>query len=261
MVNTTSFLTAMNEADASIAGLVRPALPRIAEAVEAIAARLAAGGRLHYFGAGTSGALAALDAMELPGTFGVAPDLVVAHSCLGAAEDDAAAGGAAAAAVADGDAAVAVSASGQTPYTVAALRAAAGLRVAVVCAAGSALAPVAQIAIEVPTGAEVLEGSTRLKAGTAQKMVLNMLSTGVFASLGYVYRGRMVGVVPDNAKLRARALGILVDLAGVSPDEAERALSGAGGEVRVALLMLRLGLDTVEARRRLAASRLPDLLE
>jgi len=251
----------MNEADASLAGLVRPALPRIAEAVEAIAERLAAGGRLHYFGAGTSGALAALDAMECAPTFGVAPDLVVAHTCMGSAEDDADAGRAAAAAVGHGDGAVGVSAGGETPFTVAALGAAAGLRVALVCAAGSRLAVAAQIAIEIPTGAEVVAGSTRLKAGTAQKMVLNMLSTGVFARLGYVYRGRMVGVVPENAKLRARAAGIVEELAGVSHAEAEAALAAAGGEARVALVMLHLRVGAQEARRLLAGGRLSDLLE
>jgi N-acetylmuramic acid 6-phosphate etherase len=260
LVNTTSFLTAMNEADAAVAGLVRPALPEIARAVDAIADRLAGGGRLHYFGAGTSGALAALDAMECPPTFGVAPDLVTAHSCMGAAEDDAEAGRAAAATVGAGDAAVGVSASGSTPFTVAALATAPGLRVALACASGSPLAAAAQIAIEVPTGAEVVAGSTRLKAGTAQKMVLNMLSTGVFARLGYVYRGRMVGVVPENAKLRARAAGILVDLAGVSGAEAEQALAAAGGEVRVALVMLRRQTDAVMARQLLSGARLDDLL-
>ncbi len=251
----------MNAADASVAGLVRPALLRIAEAVEAIADRLAAGGRLHYFGAGTSGALAALDAMECAPTFGVAPDLAVAHTCMGPAEDDADAGREAAAAVGGGDAAVGVSASGETPFTVAALEAAAGLRVALVCAAGSRLAAVAQMAIEIPTGAEVVAGSTRLKAGTAQKLVLNMLSTGVFARLGYVYRGRMVGVVPENAKLRARAAGIVEELAGVSRAEAEAALAAAGGEARVALVMLRHRVGAGEARRLLAGGRLSDLLE
>ena len=112
-----------------------------------------------------------------------------------------------------------------------------------------------------PTGPEVVAGSTRLKAGTAQKMVLNMLSTGAFARLGYVFRGRMVGMVPENAKLRARAAGILVDLAGVSAVEAERALAAAGAEVRVALVMLRLDLDAGEARRRLSGATLSDLLE
>jgi len=251
----------MNQADATIAGLVRPALPQIARAVDAIADRLASGGRLHYFGAGTSGALAAVDAMECPGTFGVAADLVTAHTCMGPDEDDAEAGHAAATAVAAGDAAVGVSASGATPFTVAALEATSGLRVAVVCASGSPLAAVAQVAIEVPTGPEVVAGSTRLKAGTAQKMVLNMLSTGAFARLGYVFRGRMVGMVPENAKLRARAAGILVDLAGVSAVEAERALAAAGAEVRVALVMLRLDLDAGEARRRLSGATLSDLLE
>src|SRR5438067_1077781 len=251
----------MNEADATVAGTVRLALPAIAAGVDAIAARLDAGGRLHYFGAGTSGQLAANDAFECPATFGVAPDLVVAHPATSAEEDDPGAGRRAAESVRPGDAAVAISASGSTPYTLAALGATPGgaLRVSLTAVAGSPLARLAAIAIEVPTGPELIAGSTRLKAGTAQKMVLNMLSTGTFARLGYVYRGRMVGAAIENAKLRARAAGIVEDLAGVSREDAERALELAGGDARAAVLMLRTGLDAPAARERLAAAggRLP----
>jgi len=251
-----AFLGVMNQADATVAGAVRLSLPAVAAAVAAIAARLGSGGRLHYFGAGTSGQLAALDAMECPTTFGVAADLVVAHTCSGADEDDEEAGRRAAAGVAAADAAVGVSASGETPFTVGALRALpeGALRVSLTCAPGSALAAGADIAIEALTGAEVVAGSTRLRAGTAQKMVLNMLSTGCFARLGHVYRGRMVGVAPENAKLRARAAGIVEELAGVPRAEAERALELGAGDARVAVLMLRTGVDAATARERLAAA-------
>jgi len=255
-LGTLAFLEVMNEADASVAPAVRSALPAIAAAIAAIAQRLAAGGRLHYFGAGTSGQLAVLDAMECPTTFGVAPDLVLAHTCAGADEDDPEAGGRAASGVAAGDAAVGVSASGETLFTVGALRAVPDgvLRVSLTCVPGSSLAAVAEIAVETPTGAEVVAGSTRLKAGTAQKLVLNMLSTGTFAQLGYVYRGRMVGVALENAKLRARAAGIVEELGEVPHAEAERALEAAGGDVRVALVMLRTRSGAAAARERLAAA-------
>jgi N-acetylmuramic acid 6-phosphate etherase len=255
-LDTLAFLEVMNDADAAVAPAVRLALPAIAAAIEAIAPRLAAGGHLHYFGAGTSGQLAALDAMECPNTFGVAPNLVVAHTCSGADEDDQEAGRRAASGVTAADAAVGVSASGETLFTVGALRAvpAGALRVSLTCVPGSALAAAAEITIETPTGREVVAGSTRLKAGTAQKLVLNMLSTGTFARLGYVYRGRMVGVALENAKLRARAAGIVEELGDVSRAKAEQALEAAGGDVRVALVMLRSRSGAHAARERLAAA-------
>ena len=254
-LDTLGLLTVMNEDDAAVAAAVAPALPAVAAAVEGIAGRLAAGGRLHYFGAGTSGQLAALDAMECPTTFGAAPDQVVAHLVAGADEDDAEAGARAAAAVAAGDAAVGISAGGETPFTLGALGGvpAAAFRVSVTCVRGSSLARAAEIAIEVRTGAEVVAGSTRLKAGTAQKMVLNMLSTGVFARLGHVYRGRMVGVASDNAKLRERAAGIVADLTGVPAGAAATTLDAAGGDVRVAVLRLRAAVTARAARERLVA--------
>ncbi len=190
---------------------LRPHLRQVARAVEEIAERMGAGGGLHYFGAGTSGFIAKLDAAECPVTFGVAADLVQAHSADEPdLEDDRRLGVAAAthAGLGRHDAVVGISASGRTAYVLRAFdRAGAdgALRVAVTCNPGSPLARAADVAIDVETGPEVIAGSTRLKAGTVQKLVLNMLSTAVFARLARTHRGRMVGVVTSNDKLRARA--------------------------------------------------------
>ena len=230
----------MNEADASIAGLVRPALPRITEAVEAIAARLAAGGRLHYFGAGTSGWVARMDAAECPATFGVPADAVQAHTVTDEEEDDRAAGGDAArhAAVGPSDVVVGISASGRTAFVLGALEEATArgaLTVSLTSNARSRMARGVDIAIEVETGPEVVAGSTRLKAGTVQKLVLNMLSTAVFTRLGYTHRGRMVGVVASNQKLRGRAARIVADLSGLSIEDARERLEAAGGDIKAVL--------------------------
>jgi N-acetylmuramic acid 6-phosphate etherase len=247
----------MHAEDRRAVGAVGQALDQIAKAVEGIAGRLRAGGRLHYFGAGTSGRLAALDAMECPATFGVADDLVVAHTTdEGPAEDDAALGRADAhrAQLRSVDAVVGISASGQTSYVVAALEVArqqGAYTVALVCVPGAELARAVNVAIEVDTGAEVVAGSTRLKAGTVQKLVLNMLSTGVFSALGHVYRGRMVDVSPQNEKLRRRARQTIADLTGASAPDIERALEEAGGSVKLAILMLQAGLSVEAARIRL----------
>jgi len=178
---------------------VRPVLDRIAEAVDEIAERLRAGGRLHYFGAGTSGRLAVLDAAECPATFGIAADLVQAHAAGdGEAEDDHRKGvsDARGAGLGPRDAVIGVSASGRTEYVLAAVARAkreGSLVVGLSCAPGSPLGAAADVAIEIDAGPEVVAGSTRLKAGTAQKVTLNMISTGVFIQLGHTYRGRMVG--------------------------------------------------------------------
>ena len=228
---------------------------RIAAAVDAIASRIRTGGKLHYFGAGTSGRIAELDAAECAPTFGV--DLVHAHAAGdGAAEDDARKGASDAqgAGLRQGDAVVAISASGRTAYVLAAVdeaRAAGALVVGLACAEGSPLGHASDIAIEIATGPEVIAGSTRLKAGTVQKTVLNMISTGVFVSLGHTYRGRMTGVVAANAKLRRRAIAIIRDLTGASEDAATTALDGARGSAKTAVLMLRCKLDAEEAASRL----------
>jgi len=240
---------------------VRSALDRIAEAVDRIAARLRSGGRLHYFGAGTSGRLAVLDAAECPATFGIPADLVQAHAAGdGEAEDDDRRGASDAigAGLDSHDAVVGVSASGRTAYVLAALieaRRAGALVVALSCTHGSPLGANADIAVEIETGPEVIAGSTRLKAGTAQKVMLNMISTGVFTRLGRTYRGRMVGVVTANEKLRARAARIVRELTGCSEDEVRAALSEADGNAKLAILMLRGGMDSAAARERLSDAR------
>jgi len=239
---------------------VGAAAERIAEAVDEIAARLRSGGRLHYFGAGTSGRLAVLDAAECPATFGVAADLVQAHNAGdGEAEDDDRKGASDArgAGLESRDAVVGVSASGRTAYVLAALteaHRAGALVVALSCAPGSPLGAEADIAIEIDTGPEVVAGSTRLKAGTAQKVTLNMISTGVFTQLGHTYRGRMVGVVTANQKLRERAARMVRELTGCSDEKVQTALQEAQGNAKIAVLMLRCGIDPADARARLSAA-------
>ena len=258
-------LALMSAEDRSVAAAVAAHLAEVDRAVEGIAARIRSGGRLHYFGAGSSGRLAAVDALECPGTFGVAPDLVSAHlpggeegfwSTEDSLEDRADLGTrhVAAASIGAADAVVGVSASGETPYTLAALRqagAAAAFTVAVTGAAGSSMGREAAVAIEVPAGPEVVAGSTRLKAGTAQKMVLNMLSTATFTRLGHVYRGRMIDVQATNEKLRMRAARIVGEATGAGPESVSEALRGAGGSARLAVVMLLGGLDADAARERL----------
>lgn len=231
------FIEVMHAEDAAAVAATKPELRHIARAVEEIEARLRAGGRLHYFGAGSSGLIAQLDASECPVTFGVAPDVVQAHVAAETGqEDDHELGLAAAreAGLRPSDVAVGISASGRTAYVLGAMsqaRAGGALVVAITSNPSSPLASEADIAIEVATGPEVIAGSTRLKAGTVQKLVLNMLSTAVFTRLGRTRRGRMTGVVPGNAKLRERAARVVADLSGLPLEEARRRLEEAGGDV------------------------------
>ena len=240
-------VTLMNAEDANAVGAVRSQLQNIAAAVDAIADHLSAGGRLHYFGAGTSGLIAALDAAECPATFGVAAGAVQAHVVTEAGEEDDRELGvrmAREAGIKGADVAIGISASGHTPFVLGALRQAGehgAFRIAVTCRPGSQLASLAHVAIEIDTGPEVIAGSTRLKAGTAQKLVLNMLSTAAFTRLGRTRRGRMVGVVAGNQKLRERAARIVADLAGVSLEEARRRLDDAGGDLEAVLAAERRG--------------------
>jgi N-acetylmuramic acid 6-phosphate etherase len=255
----------INSEDHSIAPAVQKALPAIAHAIDAIAARLAGGGRLFYIGSGTSGRLGILDAAECPPTFGVPPDLIqgilaggyaACYSAVEAAEDDPGRG---TEDLREGglkaeDAVVGIAASGTTAYTIGALRWArsqGALTVSLTCNAGAPISGEAEIPIEVETGPEVLTGSTRMKAGTAQKMVLNMLSTGVMVRLGHVYGNLMVNVQPKNQKLERRAAAILSEISSASEEEARTALRRSG-EVKVAAVMLRHGCSAAEARRRLA---------
>lgn len=259
-LDTLELLQLMHAEDRSAVAAVSAQLAAIAAAVDAIAARLRAGGSLHYFGAGTSGRLGALDAAECPPTFGVDASVVQAHDAGdGEAEDDGRRGCEEARAhVEPRDAVVAISASGKTAYALGAVeeaRRAGALVVGLSCAAGTPLGAASDVAIEIETGPEVIAGSTRLKAGTVQKVVLNMISTGVFTRLGRTYRGRMVGVAPANTKLAARAQGLVSDLTGADRAGAERALADSGGSAAVAVLMLRGGLTAEEARARLEAAR------
>jgi N-acetylmuramic acid 6-phosphate etherase len=232
-------LAVMHAEDVHAAQAIAPHLDRMAEAVERVTERLRAGGALHYFGAGTSGMIARLDAAECPATFGVGEEVVQAHYVEGAAEeDDAQLGKEHAMGVSAGDVAVGISASGRTRYALGALQQAStvkALTVAITCNPGSPLGKSADLAVEVASGPEVIAGSTRLKAGTVQKLLLNMLSTAVFTRLGHTHRGRMVGVVAGNEKLRERAARIVADLAGLSFDEAKARLDEAGGDIRAAI--------------------------
>ncbi len=256
------------EAEAQVPTVMAAARDALADAVALCEQALAAGGRIVYAGAGTPGRLAAQDAAECPPTYGVSPDRVVAVLAGGGAaadrsvegaEDDAAAGGRHVSALdvdAD-DVVVGISASGRTPYVLGALdagRAAGARTVAVVNNAGSPAAARADVAVELLTGAEVVAGSTRLTAGTAQKVALNVLSTGAMVRIGRTYGAWMVDVQTSNDKLRRRAARIVREVAGVDPATAESALAAAGGSTPVALVSLLAGIDADEARTRLAAT-------
>lgn len=253
-LRTPALVRALQREDATVAGTVRGCAPAIAAAIDQMAARFQQGGRIIYVGAGSSGRLGVLDAAECPPTFGVARGRVVGVIAGGAralqrsiegAEDDAGAGGRdlARLRLTPADTVVGIAASGRTPYTVAALhyaRRRGCLIVAIACSPGSPLAAVAGgagIAIEAVTGAEALTGSTRLKAGTAQKMILNQLSTGVMVRAGRVRGNLMTGMQPTNGKLQARAQRILAAALGgdVTPARARRLLAQSGGDLQRAL--------------------------
>ena len=258
----------MNAADATVSAAVLAAAPAIARAVDDISERMRAGGRLLYVGAGSSGRIAALDASECVATFSTPPDGVVALVAGGeradalveaAAEDDREAGAAELLALGPtpADAVVGISASGTTPYVVGALKAAAeagALTVCVVSAAGSQLGSLVEHEIVVAVGPEFLAGSTRLKAGTAQKLVLNTISTVSMIRLGKTYGNLMVDVVAANAKLAGRVRRIVAAATGASDADVEEALDDAGGDTRVAIVSLLAGVDAETARRRLEAA-------
>ncbi len=262
-LDTAGMLEAMNAEDATVAAAVGAVIPTLALLVDRVADRLRAGGRLHYFGAGTSGRLGVLDASECPPTFGVSADLITGHMAGGpaalvtaveGAEDDERQGEADGAAVLTArDAAVVLTASGRTPWCLGVLRAAAtagALRAAITCNRPTPVHAAAEIVVDPLVGEEVLAGSTRLKAGTAQKLVLNMLSTGVMVRLGRTFGNLMVGVVAGNEKLRARALRLVREITG-RHGGAEAALRAAGWDVRRASVMLLLGVDAAEAAARI----------
>ena len=262
--STRELVELMNREDATVPAAVGSVAGELARAIDAIAARLRDGGRLVYVGAGSSGAIAALDAQECEATFSTEPGQVVALVAgeglpsdeREAAEDDAEAGARAVdqLAVSAGDAVVGVSASGWTPYVLASLeraRGAGALTVAVVAAQGSQLGAAADHELAVVVGPEVLAGSTRLKAGTAQKLVLNTISTVAMIKLGKTYGDLMVDLRASNAKLEARAQRIVRMATGVSDEEAETALAAAGGSAKVAVVALLKEIDADTARAEL----------
>ena len=267
-LSTEDMLRVINAEDQKVAAAVEQQIPAIARAVDAIAAAFEAGGRLFYIGAGTSGRLGVLDASECPPTFSVPPELVQGimaggESALSRAtevsEDDPALGARdlAARGFSSGDVLVGIAASGRTPYVLGAIaeaRRAGAVTIGISCTPDSELSRAAEIAITPLVGPEVVAGSTRMKSGTAQKLVLNMLSTGVFIRLGYVYGNLMVNVQPKNEKLVDRAQRIVSEAAGISKEDAAKLLSAAGNSVRTAILMAKTGMGREQAERRLAAA-------
>jgi len=261
-MSTLDVVTAMNDEDRHVADAVRAALPRIAEAVDAIAQRMHKGGRLIYAGAGTSGRLGVLDAVECPPTFSSEDGKVCGLIAGGekaflkaveGAEDDPelAAGDLTTMGLGPKDCVVGIAASGRTPYVVGALehaRTVGALAVSVSMNAGSLAAEAADLAIEVVTGPEILTGSTRLKAGTATKMVLNMLSTGAFVRLNKVYGNLMVDVQATNEKLRARSIAIVAQACHCTPEHAKALLEASDGEVKAAIVAEQKGVAPHVAR-------------
>jgi len=268
-MDTLAMLGVMNSADAEVALAVREELPRIAAAVDAIAARLEAGGHLTYIGAGTSGRLGVLDASECPPTFNVPPDMVRGIMAGGekalsrateASEDDRESGvrDLLAAGFGPGDALVGIAASGRTPYVLGAVEAArkmGALTAGISCTPDSELSRAVEFPMEPKPGPEILTGSTRLRAGTATKMVLNMISTGVMIKLGYVYGNLMVNVQPTNKKLEDRARRIIAQAAGVTEDRAAELLEESGRSVRTAIVMEKKKVSRAEAEELLRDAR------
>lgn len=258
----------VNAEDARVPEAVARELPAISAAVDAVAGRMAGGGRLIFVGAGTAGRMGVLDAAECVPTFNMDPRRVVGVLAGGegalirsseAAEDDAAAGAAdlERLGVSDLDAVVGVSASGRTPYTLGAVRyagEAGALTVGVSCNPGARLSGVVDHPIEVVVGPEVIAGSTRMKAGTAQKLVLNMISTITMVRLGKTFGNLMVDVRATNAKLRDRVRRIVETATGADDAELDRALEQSNEVAKVAIVMILAGTDAPDARRRLAAS-------
>jgi len=270
---TLDMLTLINDEDATVAAAVRAELPHIARAVDEISARFLRGGRLFYIGAGTSGRLGVLDASECPPTFSVPPTLVQGLIAGGdtalrksseKSEDSPEQGAADLAATGFGqntngeviDTLVGIAASGRTPYVLGALAHAkklGALTIALTCVPNSAMSQVVDIAITPATGPEVLTGSTRLKAGTATKLVLNMLSTGIMIRTGYTYGNLMVNVQPTNAKLVDRAHRIIAEATGVDIPTATKLLTNAGDSVKTAIAMQLLSLNREAAEAALTS--------
>ena len=261
-------VTAMNQEDETVPRAVGAHLEEIAQIVEWGKESLRQGGRIFYIGAGTSGRLGVLDASECPPTFGVSPEVVIGLIAGGEKAFTQAVEGAedsrelaredlAGHHLTDKDLVIGLAASGRTPYVLGGLSYARDLgchTASISCNAGSALSQAAELGIEVVTGPEVLTGSTRLKAGTAQKLILNMISTAVMVGMGKAYQNLMVDVVQTNEKLRGRALSIVREATGADQETARKALSEAAGSCKTAITMILAGCDRQEAQRRLEAA-------
>lgn len=258
----------INSQDAQVAAAVKATLPQIAQGIDVIAEALKKGGRLIYVGAGTSGRIAALDASECPPTFNthrrmvqfvIAGGTKALHTATEASEDSPALGRREIAKKKPGknDVVIGVAASGRTPFTIAAIEYArehGAKTIAVTCNPNSRLGKAADLAIVAEVGPEVIAGSSRMKAGTAEKMILNMLSSGAMTRLGYVYGNLMINLRVKNYKLRERALTILEQLAGISRDAAKEALRASGDDVPVALVMLQANVTRPQATRALKST-------
>ena len=267
-LSTQDMLKVINQEDATVAPAVAAQVSQIARAVDGIVARMRDGGRLIYIGAGTSGRLGVLDASECPPTFNTPPGLVVGliaggdyalRHAVEQVEDSPEAGAAAFGDVelTDRDTVVGIAASGRTPFVLGAIayaRSIGALTVGLCNSAGSPLSDAVEIAIAVLSGPEVITGSTRLKSGTAQKLVLNMLSTTTMIRLGKTYGNLMVDVQPTNEKLRARAVRIVSEATGLDSDRAKEALAVANGDVKTAIVSALTGLTADTARERIAAA-------
>jgi N-acetylmuramic acid 6-phosphate etherase len=259
-LDTLALVNLINSEDARVPGAVRTVLPDLAGLVDRTVTALAAGGRVHYFGSGTSGRFGVLDAAEVPPTYGVPPTLFVAHlsggqeamvAAIEEAEDSEEDGAAAAADVTGADIAIGLSASGRTPYAAAALRTARGAgayTVAITSNPDATIAAHADLHLYLPTGPEVVTGSTRMKAGGAEKLVLTTFSTAVMVRMGRTYSNLMIDVAPINAKLRRRVVRLLMSATDADEQTAVAALQASGGDTKLALVMLLAGANPDAAR-------------
>ena len=259
----------MNDEDATVADAVKRVLPSIATAIEAIVQRLKSGGRLFYIGTGSSGRLGVLDASECPPTFGVPPELVqgviaggydACYRAVEASEDDARASESdlRERSFGSGDALVGIAASGKTPYTVGAItyaRQLGAFTVGLTCVPDSPITQAAEVSIVPVVGPEIVTGSSRLKAGTAQKMVLNMISTATMVRLGYVSGNRMSNLQAKNSKLRDRALRILMQETGLDSERAASLFQDSGNNLSVALVMAKANASSDKAAEALSATK------
>ena len=262
-------VTAMNNEDAKVPAAIRPVLPQIAQVVEWAIQAVEAGGRVFYMGAGTSGRLGVLDAAECPPTFGVSDDVIIGLIAGGdkaflkaveGAEDSRELGreDLETRGLTKNDLVIGIAASGRTPYVLGALDYAKEIgchTAAISCNAGCAIGKAAEVAVEAEVGPEVLTGSTRLKAGTAQKLILNMISTATMVGVGKAYQNLMVDVMQTNEKLRRRAEKIVMEATGVSQEEARKNLDLAGDNAKTAITMILAGCDAQEAKARLDKAR------